>query len=168
MAPEPFLVHLEKLSGLYVKYESVHLESMRYHAFADDVNIYRNERDNDRKTARIIEDYEKVSNSPVSHTKSRLVGFGSNFEQLEQDRLPFPRSYIGEENTKYLGIPLQGVDWNSFISKLAFMAFQLGYSMLDVISRAKGTVTFVSSKAVYKDLVQCMKDGRCYQKGVCG
>ncbi|KAM9923827.1 hypothetical protein OXX80_011410, partial [Metschnikowia pulcherrima] len=156
LALEPFLVHLGLNQGLKVMYHNCLLFTMKFHAFADDVNIYLNDIDDYERTARVISNYENVSNSKVSAEKSKLIGFHRSYPSFAQAALPYTQSHIKSEQATYLGISIQGVDWNRFISKLPFMTRQHGYRQLDLISRALGTNIFVCSKTVYKDLVQCM------------
>lgn len=156
IALEPFLLHLKILEGVKLSYGDISLGQMQYHAFADDVNIYLLNLLDYQKTARCIKDFERVSNSLVSQSKSKLIGFYNGYSRKEQDILPYPQSYIGREDTQYLGIRLKGVDWLRFIKNLPFMTHKQGYRGLDTINKALGTNMFVSSKTVYKDLVQCM------------
>ncbi|GEQ69310.1 hypothetical protein JCM33374_g2981 [Metschnikowia sp. JCM 33374] len=156
LALEPFLCHLDKLKGLPLVYETIPLQRIKYHAFADDVNVYLDDAEDYAKVSQIISDYEKVSNSKVSSTKSVLLGFYDGFAALRQNILPFPQTYIGTVDMKYLGIHFQGVDWKSVLASLPISTVTQGYSQLAIIERAKGTVAYISSKVVYTDLVQCM------------
>ncbi|GEQ70438.1 hypothetical protein JCM33374_g4115 [Metschnikowia sp. JCM 33374] len=72
LALEPFLLSLQSLSGIPIEYEGVLIESMKYHAFADDVNIYLGEDEDYQKAAQAINAFERVSNSRVSETKTKL------------------------------------------------------------------------------------------------
>lgn len=168
LALEPFLLQLKRLKGIPITYQQVTLERMQYHAFADDVNIYLDDISDYKLAAKAIADYERVSNSKISTAKSKLLGFDPNFAQNAQNFLPFSQSHIGSEEVKYLGILIDGVDWTKFISQLPFRTVLQGYSHLDLVTRAKGTVIFVSSQVVYKDLVQCMslKEVRSLDDGV--
>lgn len=156
LALEPLLVHLDALKGIPIVYEGIEIEHMKYHAFADDVNIYLGEDEDYAKVAEAIKVFEQLSNSRVSETKTKLLGLHPGFAQYQQTELPYPQSHIWSANFKYLGLTVEGVDWQHFISKLPFMTMKQGYMHLDIITRAIGTNTFVSSKTVYKDLVQCM------------
>ncbi|GEQ69159.1 hypothetical protein JCM33374_g2830 [Metschnikowia sp. JCM 33374] len=162
LALEPFLLSLQSLSGIPIEYEGVLIESMKYHAFADDVNIYLGEDEDYQKAAQAINAFERVSNSRVSETKTKLLGFQEDFPQFQQEILPYPQYHIEdeEEDVKYLGLDLKGMDWSKFLSKLPYMTMKQGYMHIDLITRAIGTNVFVSSKTVYKDLVQCMGAGQ--------
>lgn len=168
LALEPFLCHLTALKGIPIMYENLQLEAMRYHAFADDVNIYLNDLTDYGKVHTALDQFQRVSNSRISHTKSKLLGMSAKFSDMEQGILPFPQTYIDNAEASYLGFSLQGVDWSKFIKELPFMTLSHGYSLLDLITRAIGTNVFVSSKTVYKDLVQCMNPAnlRLFDQGI--
>ncbi|PVH17833.1 uncharacterized protein CXQ87_000732 [Candidozyma duobushaemuli] len=53
---------------------------------------------------------------------------------------------------------MKGVDWKAFRDNLPFTTYSQGFYHFDLITRAIGMNRFVSSKTVYRDLVQCMKD----------
>ncbi|KAM9916187.1 hypothetical protein OXX80_013665, partial [Metschnikowia pulcherrima] len=156
LALEPLLAHLSVLQGIPIKYEGEVIDHMKYHAFADDVNIYLGNESDYELAAEAIKGFERVSNSRVSGTKTKLLGISTDYSRYEQNVLPYPQSYLWSEDLTYLGLTLKGVDWLRFISKLPFMTMKQGYLHIDLITRAVGTNTFVSSKTVYKDLVQCM------------
>ncbi|KAF8000475.1 hypothetical protein HF325_005404 [Metschnikowia pulcherrima] len=122
----------------------------------DDVNIYLGNESDYELAAEAIKGFERVSNSRVSETKTKLLGISTDYSRYQQNVLPYPQSYLWSEDLTYLGLTLKGVDWLRFISKLPFMTMKQGYLHIDLINRAVGTNTFVSSKTVYKDLVQCM------------
>lgn len=156
LALEPFLCQLRQLQGIPILYESIPLDRMRYHAFADDVNIYLNDLADYAVTAEIISKYERCSNSKINPQKSHLLGFDFEYAECLQCHLPFPQSFIEDKDLNYLGLPLQGVDWTKFQSNLPFITFKQGFSRLDLITKAQATNTFVASTMVYKDLVLCM------------
>ncbi|KAM9887199.1 hypothetical protein OXX69_013374, partial [Metschnikowia pulcherrima] len=137
------------------KPEQVIFTSLKNEAL-DDVNIYLGNESDYELAAEAIKGFERVSNSRVSETKTKLLGISTDYSRYEQNVLPYPQSYLWSEDLTYLGLTLKGVDWLRFISKLPFMTMKQGYLHIDLITRAVGTNTFVSSKTVYKDLVQCM------------
>ncbi|GEQ70946.1 hypothetical protein JCM33374_g4627 [Metschnikowia sp. JCM 33374] len=152
-----FLDANEGIRQGFPEYEG-NVERMKYHAFTDDVNIYLGSEADYDKVAAAIRQLERLSNSPVSETKTKLLGFQVDYTHYHQQILPYPQSYIWSEEWKYWGLTLEGVDWKKFISKLRFMTLKQGYMQIDLITRAIGTNVFVASKAIYKDLVQCMSN----------
>ncbi|KAF3987823.1 hypothetical protein FT662_03784, partial [Candidozyma haemuli var. vulneris] len=158
IALEPLLLHLKLLEGIELSYGDIKLGRMQYHAFADDVNIYLANLRDYAHAAKCIKRFERASNSKVSASKSKLIGFRRDYPEQEQDILPYPQSYIKREELKYLGISMKGVNWRHFIYYLPFMTYKQGYRGLDIISKTIGTNMFVSSKTIYKDLVQCMTE----------
>lgn len=158
LALEPFLCHLDKLKGFSLTYEKIPLHVIKYHAFADDVNVYLHDKDDYKSVSQIIEEYEKVSNSKVSATKSVLLGFHETYAQMTQTILPYPQEFLGKADMKYLGIHLQGVDWPKVLGNLPLNTFSRGYSQVELIEKAKNTVAYMCSKVVYTDLIQCMSN----------
>ncbi|QRG40377.1 hypothetical protein FDK38_004846 [Candidozyma auris] len=156
IALEPFLYHMESLQGLEIPYQGLNIHTMKYHAFADDVNLYLRDLKDYKKAAEIIEHFELASNSQLSSAKSKLIGLQPAFVNLHQRILPFEHLYLGSAKMKYLGLSLKGVNWKAFMDNLPFMTHIHGYNHLDLISRALGTNIFICSKTVYKDLVHCM------------
>ncbi|KAM9886593.1 hypothetical protein OXX79_014093, partial [Metschnikowia pulcherrima] len=112
---------------------------MKYHAFADDVNIYLGDESDYELAAEAIKGFERVSNSRVSETKTKLLGISTDYSRYQQNVLPYPQSYLWSEDLTYLGLTLKGVDWLRFISKLPFMTMKQGYLHIDLITRAVGT-----------------------------
>ncbi|GEQ69107.1 hypothetical protein JCM33374_g2778 [Metschnikowia sp. JCM 33374] len=125
LALEPFLMQMKALDGIPIEYEGVVVERMKYHAFADDVNIYLGSEADYDKVAAAIRQFERLSNSRVSETKTKLLGFQADYAQYHQQILPYPQSYIWSEEWKYLGLTLEGVGLEKkFISKLPFMTLK--------------------------------------------
>ncbi|QEL59305.1 hypothetical protein CJJ09_001379 [Candidozyma auris] len=147
---------MESLQGLEIPYQGLNIHTMKYHAFADDVNLYLRDLKDYKKAAEIIEHFELASNSQLSSAKSKLIGLQPAFVNLHQRILPFEHLYLGSAKMKYLGLSLKGVNWKAFMDNLPFMTHINGYNHLDLISRALGTNIFICSKTVYKDLVHCM------------
>ncbi|KAF3986717.1 hypothetical protein FT663_04754, partial [Candidozyma haemuli var. vulneris] len=156
IALEPFLRQLETLEGLELSFKGCYLETIHYHAFADDVNIYLNSLRDYRRCHGIIAQFETASNSRLNHSKSKLIGFHRNYPQLESNILPFSKTSVYHNDTKYLGFAITGTQWSTLISKLRDASRLQGYMSLNLITRALGSNIFISSKAVYKDLVHCM------------
>lgn len=158
LALEPFLIMVAKqIRGIPLWYENIQIESMKYHAFADDVNIYLRNRGDYMNMKNLIDKYEKASNSIVSFKKSRLIGFDEDYTLLSQPWLNYHAESITSVDMKYLGITMKGVDWKAFRDNLPFTTYSQGFYHFDLITRAIGMNRFVSSKTVYRDLVQCMK-----------
>lgn len=174
LALEPLLVHLEALEGIPIGYRGIRIENMKYHAFADDVNIYLGNESDYHCAAKALSQFEYVSNSRVSGSKTKLFGFLPDYAAYRQRELPFPQKYLWSEDLKYLGITKDKVDWEKTRKSLVINSREHGYKHLETITKAKGTNVFVSSKVVYKDLYKCMSNqeltalDKCIHKGFFG
>lgn len=70
LALEPFLASFGYTDGIQLRYQRFHITTMRYHAFADDVNVYLHDLHDYKIIADAIREFEVVSNSKVSADKS--------------------------------------------------------------------------------------------------
>ncbi|GEQ71431.1 hypothetical protein JCM33374_g5114 [Metschnikowia sp. JCM 33374] len=70
IALEPHLCNLNQITGISIKYDVFHLGSMKYHTFADDINICLEDLTDYETTAEIVKVYEKFSNSKINANKS--------------------------------------------------------------------------------------------------
>lgn len=158
LALEPFLCHVNKrVQGIPLCYKQIPISMIKYHAFADDINFYLADLADYATVAEQVRTYESLSNSKLNPAKSKLIGFSPEFSELSQSILPVTSTYIlQEKEVSYLGLPLRGVNWAKFRASMPYIHSKQGYQQLPLISRAKATNTFISSKMVYKDLVQCM------------
>ncbi len=59
LALEPLLAHLSVLQGIPIKYEGEVIDHMKYHAFADDVNIYLGNESDYELAAEAIKGFER-------------------------------------------------------------------------------------------------------------
>ncbi|PVH15566.1 uncharacterized protein CXQ87_003410 [Candidozyma duobushaemuli] len=162
IALEPLFYQLEELRGIDVTYNNILIHTMKYHAFADDANIYLSDEEDYITAFNALYDYEQASNSRVSIEKSKLLGVRKDFKKLEQDILPFEQLFLGASSMKYLGLNLVRDNWAKFTSYLPFMTHKQGFSKLDLISKAQGTNTFICSKTVYRDLVHPLADNKLF------
>lgn len=151
-AIEPLLCRLQTaLRGVPVFYDDFHLIDMKYHAFADDVNIYMRDADDCRTVAQELRQFQRCSNILVNPDKSMLYGFLSDFAQQSNSDLSYrrnplwdtgPDGELQEATAPYLGIPLNGVDWTRFIQTLPFMCRRYGYQLLRLGVKSMGTNIF--------------------------
>ena len=173
IALEPLLYRLQcGLSGLPVHLDQFQITTIKYHAFADDVNIYLAHRDDYIKTAFELSLYERFSNSKVSSDKSTLYGFLSQFELQREGPLPYPRSPLFDSSRAisskicYLGIPYAGVDWASYLPKLPFLCQMNAYQLVRLVIRAMGLNVYAFSKLPFRDLHTPLKSIKKLDKAI--
>ncbi|SGZ49794.1 CIC11C00000003426 [Sungouiella intermedia] len=162
LAIEPLLCRLQQnLIGIPIEYDPLQITIMKYHAFADDVNIYLGDVRDYATTAAELGLFEKASSSLVNTDKSVLYGTLPGFQQGHDPFLPYPRKHLWTRkadssleftDTTYLGIPLNGVLWDSYLRTLPFLCKTQAYQLLRLCVRAMGTNIYVHSKLPFRDL----------------
>lgn len=156
---EPFLVNLQKrltgikisipfLSGIYVKYA----------AFADDVNIYMNTKEDAPILKTIISQYQEVSNGLVNSEKSIIYHFNKDETSTIHHILQFPYRHYASETITYLGVQNKGVDWIKQIQNFRYLISNLLISSLPYALKAIGINTYLLSKLYFRDLHSPMTD----------
>ncbi|SGZ55197.1 CIC11C00000005531 [Sungouiella intermedia] len=168
IAIEPLLRRLnQRLIGIPIQYDFIQFTHMKYHAFADDVTIYLGDTRDYATAGAELAMFEKASSSLVNTDKSVLYGTLPNFQDGHDPSLPYPRKNLWTrqangtfqfDDTSYLGIPLNGVQWPQFLKNLPYLCKTQTYQQLRLCVRAMGTNIYVHSKLPFRDLHTPLKD----------
>lgn len=159
IALEPLLYRLQQgLRGIPVVYEKFPITTLKYHAYADDVNIYLGTQTDYDTTATELACYSRFSNSKVSTEKSILYGFLPTYDLRIQNPLPFPRQcllahdYSVKADVTYLGIPYAGINWEHYLPRLPYLCKTNAFRLVQLWIRALGVNVYAYSRLPFRDL----------------
>lgn len=150
---EPLLQRLQsRLEGIPIQLDHLPPLTAKYSAFADDLTVFVNgPRDHE-----ILKDeltlFEQASNSLVSIAKSRTCHWGQSPPEEVTKILGFEVLDIRTTDYKYLGVPLNGFRWDSYISSLSTQLHFHTIQELPIHLRCTGFNTYIFSKIYFRDL----------------
>ena len=156
---EPLLTRLkDRLEGIPVHFDNLSPIRTKYAAFADDLTIFVNSRRDQEVLKEELASFEQVSNSLVSASKSRLCYWGEPPTEEIRNILGFPGLDLSVTDHKYLGVPINGFNWERYIQSLSTQLMIHSVKELPVHLRCTGFNTYIYSKIYPRDLHHPMKN----------
>ncbi|KAG7665483.1 uncharacterized protein J8A68_000885 [[Candida] subhashii] len=146
---EPFLHKISQVTqGYYLEFHHRTKIQIKYQAFADDINIYMNNLEEQQNIATEIKKFERATNSLISREKTTIYYYDT---YAPRRILPYQQSDIHDSELTYLGIPIQGTNWpkflnylNYYISKSLVREWPISYSTTAINS-------YIYSKIYYRE-----------------
>lgn len=148
---EPLLYLLNThIRGFQLEHTLGIRQQIKVSAFADDLTIFMGGTHDCHLVQLILQEFCRASNSSVNKKKSLVIT--RNDEEGNHPILKFPTKPYRNVDIKYLGFPLQKLDWMAEIEKLMGILNSSNIRGLGLTHRAHAINTFLFSKLYYRDL----------------
>ena len=153
---EPFFHKLTRATqGLSLQL-SKHINlQIQYQSFADDINIYMNQPEEQQNVLRELRHFEIATNSKISEEKTNLYYYSLI---APSNILPFEQSSIHSKDFKYLGIETKGTQWGRYVH---FLSNMIPKSIIQEWPITYSTIAinlYIFSKIYFRELHQPMTE----------
>ena len=150
---EPLLYRLHsRLQGIPIQLDHLPALTAKYSAFADDLTVFTSCRRDHEILKEELSLFEQASNSLVSISKSRTAFWDQPPHEDIQRILGFEGLALRTSDHKYLGVPLNGFNWETYTKSLSTQLVLHSIKELPIHLRCTGFNTYIFSKVYFRDL----------------